>query len=187
MVSGNLLSRFEGEPHTNVQQYRSIVGELQYANVTRPDISYSVNKVSQYMQQPLDMHWKAVKRFLRYLTATITFSLTFSPSKSLDLVAFTDADWTVDLDDRKSRSGYCIFLGDNLISWSLKKQAIVSRSSTEAEYRSLAYVICEVLWIRYLLQELRILKKKKKKNLSSVDRQLGGNIFGVESCLPLHN
>lgn len=140
------------DPHL----YRSVVGALQYATITRPDISFAVNKVSQYMHQPTTSHWAATKRILRYLQGTLTYGLTFHSAPSLTIDAFSDADWAGSLDDRRSTSGYCIFLGNNLVSWSAKKQPTVSRSSTEAEYRSLALTCAELLWLQYLLTELRV-------------------------------
>ena len=74
----------------------------------------------------------------------------------MTLTTFSDADWAADPDDRKSTGGYCVFLGNKIISWSSKKQTIVSRSSAESEYRALASATSEILWLTYLLQELRI-------------------------------
>ncbi|KAK6151891.1 hypothetical protein DH2020_014526 [Rehmannia glutinosa] len=156
MVNSPPLSRYDGQPFVDVSLYRSIVGGLHYVTVTRPEISYSVNKVSQFMQAPSDKHWKALKRILRYLAGTLHLGLQFTPSNSLSLTAYADADWGADPDDRRSTSGFCIFMGNNLISWSSKKQPLVSRSSTEAEYRSLAYAICDLIWLQSLFQELKI-------------------------------
>ena len=139
--------------------YRSIVGALQYATITRPEISFSVNKVCQFMANPNEDHWKAVKRILRYLKGTIEYGLLLSPhsyNHPVPLVAFCDGDWGSDPDDRRSTSGSCIFFGPNLISWAAKKQTLVARSSTEAEYRSLANTVAELLWIQSLLTELHI-------------------------------
>ena len=97
------------------------------------------------MHQPLQTHWQAVKRLLRYLKGTITFGLHLRPPTNFNLYAFCDANWGCDLDDRHSTSGMCIFFGQNLISWSSKKQVVVSRSTTEAEYRSLASIVIELL------------------------------------------
>ena len=93
---------------------------------------------------------------MRYLQCTANLGLQFYASGSLTLSAFSYADWGSDLDDRKSVGGYCIYLGNNLISWSSKKQPIVSRSTAESEYRALALAVSETLWITYLLQELKV-------------------------------
>lgn len=103
------LSKYDGEPTMDHKLYRSVIGALQYATITRPDIAYSVNKVSQYMHSPLDSHWKAVKLILRYLAGTLNFYLHLKTSSSLDIMANSDSDWASDHDDRKSTTGYCIF------------------------------------------------------------------------------
>ena len=140
----------------NPQFYRSIVGALQYVTITRPELSYSVNKVCQFMHKPLEAHWQAVKRILRYLSGTLDYGLHLTKSTHLNLTAFCDADWGSDPDDRKSTSGFCVYLGANVVSWASKKQHIVSRSSTEAEYRSLAHTTAEVTWLSSLLGELQV-------------------------------
>lgn len=139
--------------------YRSVVGALQYATITRPDIAYAVNKVCQFMSHPLETHWVAVKRILRYLKGTIHYGLHISPHSPNQLPSlrvFCDADWASDPDDRRSTSGAAIYFGGNLVSWWSKKQQVVARSSTEAEYRSLAQATADLLWLQTLLQELSI-------------------------------
>ncbi|XP_019055171.1 PREDICTED: uncharacterized protein LOC109115495 [Nelumbo nucifera] len=140
--------------HYLIQLFRSTVGALQYLSFTRPDISFAVSKVYQFMNASTSNHWTTVKRILHYLKSTIYYGLCLTSNKSLQLHAFSDADWTGCLDDRKSQGGYYVFLGDNLISWSLKKQPTVSTSNTEAEYRSIACTTSEVLWLQSLLHEL---------------------------------
>ncbi|KAM1804716.1 hypothetical protein ACFX12_030549 [Malus domestica] len=135
--------------------YRSIVGALQYLTFTHPDIAYSVNQVCQFMHSPLDSHFVAVKRILRYLKGSLDLGLCFKPG-NLDIRAYTDADWAGDPNDRRSTTGFIVFLGDNPISWSSKKQHTVSRSSTEAEYRAMATTTAEVVWIQQLLQDLSL-------------------------------
>lgn len=158
MVSGCKLTKQGTDLLPDPTYYRSIVGALQYATITRPDISFSVNKVCQFMSKPLETHWIAVKRILRYLKGTISHGLHLRPiqTSSVNLFAYCDADWGSDPDDRRSTSGACVFLGSNLISWWAKKQPVISRSSTEAEYRSMALATSELLWVQSLLTELKV-------------------------------
>ncbi|RVW58924.1 putative mitochondrial protein [Vitis vinifera] len=158
MVSNQSLSNSGSPPFSNTQLYRSTVGALQYATITRPDITYNVNRVCQFMQAPLTAHWKAVKRILRYLAGTLHHGLHLQHSfnSHLNITGFCDADWASDVDDRHSTSGYCLFLGPNLVSWHSRKQHTVSKSSTEAEYRSVATLVAEISWLQSLLKELNI-------------------------------
>ncbi|KAL3634075.1 hypothetical protein CASFOL_021129 [Castilleja foliolosa] len=156
MITSSHLSRYVGNPVQDAAEYRSIVGALHYVTITRPEICFAVNKVSQFMSNPLEPHWKAVKRILRYLAGTDHYGLNFHKPAHMNITGFSDSDWASDIDDRRSISGHCVYIGGNLVSWSSKKQNCVSRSSTEAEYRSLAQVVSEVSWIRYLLDELSV-------------------------------
>ena len=146
-----------GTPFDDPTLYRSLVGALQYLTVTRPDISYAVNQVSQFLAAPTIDHFQAVKRLIRYVKGTLTFGLTFSRPASVKIVGYSDADWARCLDTRRSTYGYSIFLGGNLVSWSAKKQPTVSRSSCESEYRAMANTAAEIIWITHLLQELHAL------------------------------
>jgi len=156
MVSNTRLHQNSLKIFSDPTLYRSIVGTLQYLLVTRPELSYSVNKFAQFMHSPQLHHWQAVKRILRYLARTIDHGLLLHQQSSSFIKVFSDADWGADLDDRKSTSGFCIYLGSNLISGSAHKQKTVSRSSTEVEYRAIATVIIEILWLKSLLHELHI-------------------------------
>ncbi|CAL9005508.1 unnamed protein product [Prunus brigantina] len=142
-----------GDILEDVTFYRSTVGALQYLTWTRPDLSYAVNLVCQHLHQPRSNHLGAVKRILRYLKGTLDMGVWFTKG-SLGLQAFTDADWAACPIDRRSTSGWCIFLGSNLISWSAKKQPTVSRSSTEAEYRGLAMTAAELPYLSKLFKDI---------------------------------
>lgn len=97
-------------------RYKSIVGALQYLTLTRPDISFVVNKVCQFLHAPSLIHWSAVKIILRYVKGTINFGLRIKKSTSMLVSAFSDADWAGCPDDRKSTGGFAVFLGSNLLS-----------------------------------------------------------------------
>lgn len=148
------LSVSSGSPYEDPTKYRSLAGALQYLTFTRPDISYAVQQVCLHMHDPKDDHMTALKRILRYVQGTIGFGLHLYKSSVSGLVSYTDADWGGCPDTRRSTSGYCVFLGDNLISWSSKRQPTLSRSSAEAEYRGVANVVSESCWLRNLLLEL---------------------------------
>jgi hypothetical protein len=137
-------------------QYRSIVGALQYLTLTRPDLAYAVNKACQFLHAPTTLHWTAVKWILRYLRDSLKLRITFTPDKSTLVSAFFDADWAECVDDRRSTGGFAVYLGRNLVSWSAKKQATVSRFSTEVEYKSLPNATTEVIWIQAVLNELGV-------------------------------
>jgi hypothetical protein len=137
-------------------KYRSIVGTLQYLTLTRPNISFAINKVCQYLHAPTTDHLTAVKRILRYIKQCVQLGLNIHRSTSTLVSAFSDADWAGSIDDRKSIGGFAVYLGSNLISWQAKKQPTVSRSSTEAEYKALANATIEMMWVQSLLQELGV-------------------------------
>ena len=156
------LARVSGRPLSTDDsfRYRSVVGGLQYLTLTRPDISFAVNKVCQFLSQPTDAHWEAVKRILRYVKGTLHTGLKFRKAVSTSISIFTDADWAGCPDDRRSTGGFAIFVGPNLISWSSKKQPTVSRSSTEAEYKALANGAAEAIWVESLLKELGVSQQR---------------------------
>ena len=150
------LNSHDGESLSDAAIYRQLVGSLIYLTVTRPDISYSVHVVSQFMAAPKSPHYADVLKILRYLKGTIFDGLHFSSHSSLTLQTYSDAYWVGDPTDRRSTIGYCFLLGDSLISWGSKKQTVVARSSTEAEYRALAAITAELIWLCWLLQDLGV-------------------------------
>jgi hypothetical protein len=150
------LTPLDGTPLSDATLYRQLVGSLVYLTVTRPDIAHAVHLVSQFLSAPHSTHYAAVLHILRYIKGTMFHGLHFSAHSTLDLCAYSDADWAGDPTDRRSTTGFCFFLGDSLISWRSKKQHIVSRSSTEAEYRALADTTSELLALRWLLEDMGV-------------------------------
>ncbi|KAJ9565218.1 hypothetical protein OSB04_001184 [Centaurea solstitialis] len=144
----------DGEPVPDPTLYRSLAGALQYLTFTRPDIAYAVQQVCLFMHDPRIPHLNALKRILRYLKGTLSHGLHLKASAVDRLVAYSDADWAGCPNTRRSTSGFCVYLGDNLVSWSSKRQHVVSRSSAEAEYRGITNVVAETAWLRNLLLEL---------------------------------
>lgn len=143
-----------GPPVSDPSSYRSLAGALQYLIFTRPDIAFAVQQICLFMHDPREPHLHALKRILRYVKGTLGYGLQLYASATSQLTAYSDADWGGCPHSRRSTSGYCVFLGNNLLSWSSKRQHTVSRSSAEAEYRGVANTVAETAWLRNLLREL---------------------------------
>ena len=156
MMPTDRLQLTSGTALQDGSEYRMVVGSLQYLHFTRPDVSFAVNKLSQFMHRPTDVHWQAAKRVLRYLAGTRDRGILLRSNTTLSLHAFSDADWAGNRDDYTSTSAYIVYLGSNPVVWSSKKQKTVARSSTEAEYRSVAATAAEIQWIVSLLRELGV-------------------------------
>jgi hypothetical protein len=143
-----------GPPVADPTGYRSIVEALQYLIFTRPDIAYAVQQVCLHMHDLREPHLTAMKRILRYLRGTLDFGLLLRRSSATELHVYTDVDWAGYPDTRRSTMGYVVFLDNSLVSWSSKRQPVVSRSSVEAEYRVVANDVAKAAWLRQLLHEL---------------------------------
>ncbi|XP_038894661.1 secreted RxLR effector protein 161-like [Benincasa hispida] len=140
-VNTKLSNISEGVP-VNKERYQRLVGKLIYLSHTRPDISYAVSMVSQFMQSPYEEHMWAVECILWYLKTSSGRGLMFKKTDRWCIKAYIDTDWAGSMVDRMSTSGYCTFMWGNLVVWRSKKQGVVAKSSVEAEYRamSLGYV-----------------------------------------------
>ncbi|XP_022880841.1 uncharacterized protein LOC111398117 [Olea europaea var. sylvestris] len=125
--------------------YRRLVGRLLYLTITRPDISFFVNMLSQFMQNPRDSHLTAVFHVLRYLKGPPRHGLFYLAQCNFQLSAYSDVDWASCPTTRRTTTSFFITLGNSPISWSTKKQTIVSQSSTEAEYHAMAMTTCELV------------------------------------------
>jgi len=140
------------EPSKDPERYRRLVGRLNYLTINRPDITFAVSVVSQFLNAPCDSHWDVVIRILRYIKKARGQGLLYEDKGSTKVTCYSNVDWARSPSDRRSTYGYYVFIGGNLISWRSKKQNIVVRSSVEAEYRAMAAATCELTWLRQLLQ-----------------------------------
>ena len=164
--TNSTLMLTSGSSLSDPTEYRLVVWSLQYLLITRPDIAFVVNKLSQYMHCLTTEHWSFIKRLLRYLVGTIDDGLQLYNDSTLSLHAFSDSSLSLQAfsyaycargkDTFCSTSTYVVYLGKNPISWSSKKQRTIARSSTKAKYRSVAQIISKLNFICYLLTDLGI-------------------------------
>lgn len=156
MDASTRLQKDAGAPFSDASSYRRLVGRLLYLTTTRPDICYAVQQLSQFVSQPMDIHFQAATRVLKYLKGSPSKGILFPANSTLKITGFADSDWAGCLDTRRSITGYCVFVGSSLVAWKSKKQSTVSKSSSEAEYRALAALTCELQWLSYLLHDLHL-------------------------------
>ncbi|KAJ0779316.1 putative RNA-directed DNA polymerase [Helianthus annuus] len=150
------LCEKESENLINVSGYQRLVGKLIYLSHTRPDIAYSVHVLSQFMHKPTKAHFLLAMRVLRYLKGSPGKGILLKKSSDFELAAYADSDWAKCLVSRKSVTGYCVYLGESLITWKSKKLSTISRSTAEAEYRAMCTATCEILWLINLFGELNV-------------------------------
>ncbi|XP_019089825.1 PREDICTED: uncharacterized protein LOC109128249 [Camelina sativa] len=150
------LSKESGGEFVDVESYRRLIGRLMFLQITRMDIMFAVNKLSQFSQAPRVSHQQALYKILHYIKGSIGQGLFYSSKSELQLQMFADATYSSCLDKRRSTSGFYLFLGTSLISWKSKKQDVVSKSFAEAEYQSLSKSTDELVWITNFFKELRI-------------------------------
>ncbi|KAI5648573.1 hypothetical protein M9H77_34578 [Catharanthus roseus] len=150
------LAKASGSLFDNPDRYRRLIGKLIYLTLTRPELAYAVHTLAQFMHTPRHAHWDAAIRVVRYLKGSPGRGIFLSSNSSLLLTAYCDSDWATCPITRRSLTGYFISLGGSPISWKTKKQHTVSRSSAEAEYRSMAMTLCELKWLSILLRDLHV-------------------------------
>lgn len=151
------LEKSEVDANLNNIPYRQLIGSLQYlVAATRPDIANAVRNLSKFLSCYEDSHWKQAKRVMRYLQGTKSLFMRIDTTKMevFQLLAYCDADFANEKDDRKSISGYAIMFGPCCISYRSRNQSIVTMSTAEAEYIALADCVKEVLWYFEMLEEL---------------------------------
>lgn len=145
-----------GELLSQPRVYMELIRRLLYLTITRPDITFVVHQLSQFLSAPTDVHLHAAYKVLRYIKNNPGQGLMYSSETEMCLNAFADADWATCKNTRRSVTGFCVCLGTSLVSWKSKKQSVVSKSSTKPEYRSFTLVTCELIWLQQLLKDLRV-------------------------------
>ncbi|XP_021753578.1 uncharacterized protein LOC110718919 [Chenopodium quinoa] len=160
MEQNHRLAHASGEPFAHPDQYRRLVGRLVYLSATRPELSYSVHVLAQFLSVPQVSHWDAAIRVLRYLKGSLGQVILLRPTTDLRLTAFCDSDWAACPFNRRSLSGYFVFLGRSPVSWKIKKQPTVATSSSEVEYRSMALTSRDLKWLKMLLFVLGVKHSK---------------------------
>jgi len=146
----------EGALLDDPTQYRALVGKLKFLTNTRPDLSFTVQTLSQFLQNPKTPHLQALLHTMAYVQGALTQGILLKGTPQLHLQAFSDSDWVACPSSRRSITGYLILLGSSPLSWKSKKQGTVCRSSSEAEYRAMAQATSEVTWLVRLLEELGV-------------------------------
>ncbi|GAA0155151.1 transmembrane signal receptor [Lithospermum erythrorhizon] len=150
------LARLESPLFGDVERYRRLVGRLLYLSFTRPDLSFVVLLLFQFIHAPRIDHWTAALRVVKYLKGNLGAGILLHSDCDLQLTGWCDSDWTSCPLMGRSVSGWLVYLGDSPIYWKSKKQVTVARSSAEAEYKAMATVTCELIWLKGLLQSLGI-------------------------------
>jgi hypothetical protein len=153
MGSSQKLCKDEEGKSVDHTLYRSMIGSLLYLTASRPDIMFSVCLCARYQADPKESHLTAVKRIIRYVSGTINLGLNFTRDTNTNLVGFSDSDWAGSMDDRKSTTGGCFYLGNNLVSWFSRKQNCVSLSTAESEYVAVGSCCTQLLWMNQMLKD----------------------------------
>ena len=146
------LNKDNGETKVDNTIYKQTVESLMYLTATRPNIMHVVSVISRYMVCPTEIHLLAAKIIFRYLQGTKEFRLFYKKGEKSDLHGFTDSDYVGDLKDRKSTFGYVFMIGTGVVSWSSKKQPIVTLSTTKAEFVSATACACQAIWLKKILK-----------------------------------
>ena len=154
MVPGCKLSKDEDGKAIYASFYKQMVGSLMHLIATRPDLMFAICLVSRYVERPTGMHLAVVKRIFRYLRGTTKFGIMYRRGKEGTLIAYSDSDYAGDVNDRRSTSGYVFVLGSGAVSWSSKKQPVVTLSTIEAEFIAAASCACQNVWLRRILEQV---------------------------------
>ena len=166
-----------------LHQYQSLLGELMHLMVqTRPDLAYCVSRLAQFMSNPTEEHWSALKRVLRYVQGTRQLGVCYTHTEdpSVTMSVWTNSSWGEDPNDSRSTHGHLVFLAGGPVTWKSTKQPSVTLSSTEAEYMRQAMAATQTMWARRLLKELQI-KGTVPKNATVIHADNQGAIKLAEN------
>lgn len=158
IVPGSKLVKDDVGIKVDKTYYKQIVGSLMYLTATRPDMIFVVSLISRFIENPTQLHLQAAKRVLRYLKGTTDFGIFYRKGGDDELIGYSDSDYAGDLEDRKSTSGYVFLLSSGAVSWSSKKQPVVSLSTTEAEFIAAASCACQAVWLKRVLENLDLVQ-----------------------------
>jgi hypothetical protein len=172
------LNTEDGEPLKDIHHFQRLIGKLIYLTVTRPDLSFAVSQISKFMHSPRTPRLDAVNRILRYLKRSPGKGIWMRKNNTNAICGYSDADWAGSF-DRKLTTDFCTFVGGNLVTWKSKKQNIVARSSTEAEYRAMASTASELIWMKQMLTDLNIKIEEPMKMFcdNQSARHIASNLF----------
>ncbi|RDX99788.1 hypothetical protein CR513_17110, partial [Mucuna pruriens] len=158
IASGTRLSKDDAGNKVDATMFKQVVGSLMYLTVTRPDLMYGVSLTSRFMSTPTESHWFAAKRYW----GTTELGIYYKKGGNTNVVAYSDNDFAGDIDDQRSTSGFVFLLGSETVSWSSKKQPVVTLFTTEAKYIVVASCACQCIWIQRVLEKLGL---KEQKNI----------------------
>lgn len=133
--------------------YRSMIGSLLYLTASRPDIAFSVGVCARFQACPKESHLLAVKRIIKYVNGTLEYRIWFTMNTNADIAGYTDANWAGSVDDCKSTSGGCFYIGNNLVAWHSKKQNAISLSTAEVEYIAASSCCAQLMWMKQMLSD----------------------------------
>lgn len=154
IVLGLKLSEDEDGQKNDSTLYKKLVGSLMYLTVTRPDMMFLVSILSRYMGSPTEVHVRAAKRVFRYLRGTYGLGIFYKKGEKKELIAYTNSDYAGDLEVRKTTSGHVFIISSGVVSWSSRKQPVVTLPTTEAEFMAVASCACQAVWLRRILEKL---------------------------------
>jgi hypothetical protein len=156
MVVGCKPSKDDISPDVDQRTYCSMIGSLLYITASRPDIMQAVGMVGHFQFAPKQIHLVDVKRIFKYLKGTMNYGLWYPRNQNFQLTAYSDADSTNCVDERKTTSGGEFFLGDSLVAWLSKKKGSISLSTTKAEYIAATTCCTQILWMIQTLADLKV-------------------------------